>query len=150
EQAIDLDANNLQAYYYLGLVRTITRQHLKAVDAYKEGLACEPDHVLILNNLGWMHATSNDTLLKDPKRAIDYAEKAVALTRRERPSFLDTLAVAYAANQQFDRAIDTGDEALANAQALGKEMMVKMLANRLANFERNQHLRRLRSRSGNE
>ena len=48
---------------------------------------------------------------------IRLAERAADLTRHQNPGILDTLAVAYAAAGQFDRAVTTAQTALALASA---------------------------------
>ena len=46
----------------------------------------------------------DDKELRNPKRAIELAEKAVAIERS--PSFLDTLAEAYFVNGSIQKAIE--------------------------------------------
>jgi tetratricopeptide (TPR) repeat protein len=86
---------------------------------YARGLAewtKAADHgdATIQNNLAWLLATAKDPKLHDGKKAIAYAEKAVA---RERSAmFLDTLAAALARDGQFERAIQAQEEALTLVQ----------------------------------
>ena len=62
------------------------------------------------NSLAWVYATAKDPRFQDGKKAIAYAEKAVAQNRNY--SFLDTLAAALARDGQFKKAAETEAEAL--------------------------------------
>jgi hypothetical protein len=64
------------------------------------------------NSVAWTLATSSDDNVRDGRRAVDYALKAVAASDRRSPHILDTLAVAYAEVGDFKTAISTLEEAL--------------------------------------
>ena len=69
----------------------------------------EPDP---MNNLAWLLATHRQAKFYNPNEAIRLAEQACNLTNYERPEFLDTLAVAYAAAGRFNQAIETAEKAI--------------------------------------
>jgi tetratricopeptide (TPR) repeat protein len=62
------------------------------------------------NSLAWNYATAKDPRFQDGKKAVDYAEKAVAQLHDYQT--LDTLAAALARDGQFKKAVDTETEAL--------------------------------------
>jgi tetratricopeptide (TPR) repeat protein len=62
------------------------------------------------NNLAWNYATAKDPRFQDGKKAVDYAERAVAQLHDDQT--LDTLAAALARDGQFKKAADTETEAL--------------------------------------
>jgi hypothetical protein len=62
-------------------------------------------HANALNSAAWWLATDPDAKIRDPKKALEFAQKASDLTGGKSSSLLDTLAVAYAANGDFDSAI---------------------------------------------
>ncbi|HYN19993.1 MAG TPA: hypothetical protein VE078_03460 [Thermoanaerobaculia bacterium] len=64
----------------------------------------------IQNNLAWLLATGKDAQLHDGKKAIVYAEMAVAQERSA--AYLDTLAAALARDGQFEKAVQVQEEAL--------------------------------------
>lgn len=63
------------------------------------------------NSLAWTYATSKHPEAIDGKKAVAYAEKAIAQDRNF--AYLDTLAAALARDGQFERAAKTQEEALA-------------------------------------
>ena len=64
------------------------------------------------NALAWVLATEADNALRNPRRAVELAQRAAQLTQHNNPDVLDTLAAAYAANRQFDQALSTAERAL--------------------------------------
>jgi tetratricopeptide (TPR) repeat protein len=62
------------------------------------------------SSLAWNYATARDPRFQDGKKAVDYAEKAVAQVRDYLT--LDTLAAALARDGQFKKAVDAETEAL--------------------------------------
>jgi tetratricopeptide (TPR) repeat protein len=66
------------------------------------------------NSLAWTYATAKDPRFLDGKKAVDYAEKAVAQQRGYQ--YLDTLAAALARDGQFRKAVETETEALSLLQ----------------------------------
>jgi TPR repeat protein len=65
------------------------------------------------NNLAWILATSDDPAIRNGPSALSLAKKGVAATERKNPSALDTLAAAYAASGEFEKAVNAELEAIA-------------------------------------
>lgn len=63
------------------------------------------------NNLAWFLATTPEDSLRDGEKAIRYALRSCKLTKHQNASALDTLACAYAANGDYERALETIGEA---------------------------------------
>ena len=85
----------------------------EAVAVFDKVLELYPDDARALNRVGWVSATSKDLPLKNLGKALEYALKAVALTKEDNAAYLDTLAVAYYVNDRFDEAIATARKAIA-------------------------------------
>ena len=64
----------------------------------------------LAGDLGLVLGESRDG---DGQKAIEHAEKAVAMTGRKNATYLVTLAAAYAEGGQFDLAVKTQKEAMA-------------------------------------
>ena len=82
-----------------------------AAQAYEKALALAPDNPEILNNLAWVLATSRDASLRDPPRALNMAQKAIA--QKKAPHIWDTLAECLFANGRVREAIEAEKKALA-------------------------------------
>jgi tetratricopeptide (TPR) repeat protein len=90
-----------------------------AVQDLERVLVCDPDDVQALNDLAWIWATSTVDEIRDGRRALSTASRAVSLdgglegivpsasTSRAlaRLEFIDSLAAAYAECGQFDDAV---------------------------------------------
>ena len=92
--------------FYLGDMALSRQDFLAAEAAYREVLKLQPEQPQALNNVAWLMATA-----KKPG-AVALAEKANRL-QPERSSFMDTLALALAAEGQPKRAVDVSKKALA-------------------------------------
>lgn len=82
----------------------------RAAIAFELAVDKEPNQPDLLNNYSWLLLTSNDTELRNPKKALTLARSAVLL----KPSgyILDTLATAWWANGFVEEAVKVAKEAL--------------------------------------
>lgn len=112
-EAIRLNAGYASAYYNRGNSWSEKRDYERAMADYNEATRLNPKHVNSHGALAWLLATSTASGVKNPKRALELALKAVELSRREDGDKLDTLAAAYAANGNFKEAVRVQEEALA-------------------------------------
>ena len=78
---------------------------------------------VIACNLAWTLATNPDESIRDGKRALELAEKAVEVTRGERPEPLDVLAAAYAELGDAKKAIDAHARAFKSARAVNASLL---------------------------
>lgn len=86
----------------------------QAMRTYEKSLELDPNQPVTLNNLAWLLATVPDPELRDEKRALRLAERAVAL--EQSPVFLDTLAEAYYRNGRTEEAVEAIREAIEEAE----------------------------------
>jgi tetratricopeptide (TPR) repeat protein len=61
---------------------------------YEQIVKLYPEDPTALNNAAWFLLTAKDEKLRDPRRALPLARKAVELSKEEQGFILDTLAVA--------------------------------------------------------
>lgn len=120
----DVYSNLGLAYYQLG-------DYGLAVKHWTEAVKLKPDFADVLNNLAWILAVTEDTKLHNPADAVKYAERACELTEYNRPGFLDSLAVAYAAVGNFPEAVKTAEKAVALALSLEREDLAAEIQKRL-------------------
>jgi tetratricopeptide (TPR) repeat protein len=102
-------------------------EHAKAVKDFEKALMLEPEDTLVLNNFAWVLATSPEDDVRDGKRAVELATKAVELTDEKEAHILSTLAAAHAETGDFDAArkwsqksVDMNDPE--HAEQLAKEL----------------------------
>ena len=75
----------------------------KTIDAYQKSIKFKPDNPRALNNLAWLYATCDDIRFRDPKKAIELAQRAAELQKA--PHILDTLAESYYINGKYEEAV---------------------------------------------
>ena len=130
-RAVQLERDHTGAHKNLGNILVQQDKLEEAITHFTEVLRFKPDLVEVLNNLAWLLATHSDTRLRDASRAVELAERASELTGGQNAEILDTLAAAYAAAGQFDRAVTTAQEALALASATGDDELANHIRKRL-------------------
>lgn len=110
------------------------RQDQDAVAYYQTALKVAPGYVEAQNNLAWVMATSPDEQARNGNEAIRLAE-SVAKQAGLIPSYMDTLAAAYAETGRFPEAITQVKRAIEIATSQGDTKMVKDLNIRLQAYE---------------
>jgi membrane associated rhomboid family serine protease/tetratricopeptide (TPR) repeat protein len=87
--------------------------YANAIKSYQQALSLEPDLAEAHNNLAWLYATCDDPKFRDPKAALDHAQRAVDLSEWKEGNFIDTLAEAHFANGDYQQAVEIQKKALA-------------------------------------
>jgi len=80
--------------------------------------------------MAWILATHPD-LESRKADAVSLAERAADLSNHQHPAILDTLAAAYAADGQYDKAVKTAEEALALTSAAKAKKLAGSIRDRL-------------------
>ncbi len=97
-------------YWIIGNVY-YERQNLeRAASAYEAAIVLDPKNSDALNNLAWLLATSDNPNLRNPQKALQYAQKALSL--KKAPHIWDTLAECFYANGRNTEAIEAENQAL--------------------------------------
>jgi tetratricopeptide (TPR) repeat protein len=121
-EALRIDPNNAQAHYNTGIALLRQARQADAIAHLQRAVQLAPDTVGALVDLAWVLAATAQDSLRNPGLANRLAERAVALTGKRDAGALDALAAARASNDEFSRAADTADAALAlkpaNADAI--------------------------------
>jgi tetratricopeptide (TPR) repeat protein len=100
------------------LVRLRKIDYPGAIRDVEAALKQDDKNALAHNQLAWVLATCPDADVRDGRRAVKHAEKAVELSERKVGSILDTLAAAYAEVGRFDDAVRTQQEAINDREFL--------------------------------
>src|SRR5207302_4395439 len=69
-----------------------------AVPHYRRAIDLRPDWPPVLGEAAWLLATTPVAGVRDPPKAVQYAERAVGLSKGADPILLDVLAGAYASD----------------------------------------------------
>ena len=83
----------------------------EAIQYYREALNMDSNNPVVLNSLAWILATTSKPELRNGEEAVQLATKAVELTDRRLPLFIETLAAAYAEAGQFSKAVQIAQAA---------------------------------------
>jgi hypothetical protein len=72
---------------------------------------------------------------RDPAKAIHLAKRACELTQFKDPMILETLAMAYAGADQFEKAVETGDLAIKAAVGAQAHELANEIRSRLERYK---------------
>jgi tetratricopeptide (TPR) repeat protein len=129
--AVELDPNSEKSQYYLAVALSEKGELTEAVVHYGEAMRISPNWVEPINTLAWLLATHKDTVVYNPQRAVKLARHACELTNNSNAETLDTLAVAYAAADNFTEAVTTAEKALSIAKASDRSQLADEIQKRL-------------------
>jgi tetratricopeptide (TPR) repeat protein len=118
-EALKIDPGNAPAHGNLGSALLREGHVDEAVAQYQEALKIQPDSATFQNNLArviWAFATSPNPSMRNGPKAMELAQQANDLAGGKSPVILRVLAAADAENGNFHAALETGQQALAQAQ----------------------------------
>lgn len=99
---------------------------------YRSGLKFQPKNQAARNNLAWILATSSQEQIRNPKEALEMANKLNQETGNKIPQVLDTLAAAQAGNGEFEMAVNTIKNAISFLKEKPDANLLKSLQYRLS------------------
>jgi TPR repeat protein len=108
----------------------------RAVSWYKDAVKTSPDDASIVNEVAWTLTVSDLNGLKRTRYARSIMDSMMGSNEdaRRRPEYLDTWAASYAANGDFDRAIELQEQALEAARELEFDSVLDILVEHLDAF----------------
>jgi tetratricopeptide (TPR) repeat protein/mono/diheme cytochrome c family protein len=134
QKAIELAPEDADAHQSLARALVMQNQLAEAIYRYRRTLEIEPDRVGALLDLAWIIATAQNVELRVPAEAVRLAERAVRLTNSTNATALDTLAAAYEAAGQQERAVVTAESALNVALKAGERELAEQIRSRLKKY----------------
>ncbi|MCP3942527.1 MAG: tetratricopeptide repeat protein [Desulfobacteraceae bacterium] len=143
DNSVRLNPSNETAYLYKASIELITTCDLKKVlNNYFAVLKIEgideDTKQLTYNQIAWVLASAIDDNIRDEKKALLYAKKAVSL--RPNCKNLDTLAVAFAGSGNSEKAITIHKEAINVCKSNNPELLPEVEAH-LENYIQKQVVR---------
>lgn len=137
EKAMDMSVNtnegvrSLMALALRQEAATYARQRQwdKAVHAYEQLMAEQPQDTASYRVYAWLLSTCPDESIRDGAKALKLLDQISAGENSGDAAMLDIRAAALAATGDYDNAIKTVDQAIAIATSLGQKNMLKQLGN---------------------
>lgn len=112
DKAIALQPNQPELHVLRGTLWYLKLDEHNALRAFEAAIKLGTQDATAYNSAAWILSTSKDNSVRDGKRALELARKACELTAWQEPSFIDTLAAAYAEDRAFDDAVREQQRAL--------------------------------------
>jgi len=128
EFAIVADPNNAAARAELAVLLLEDGRDADAVEQLEAALKAKPDDIRVINKLAWVLATSPESAVRDPARALTLATDLARKLNFANAQSLDTLAAAQAANGNFGEAQATADRAIQLARTRGNDTLAATIA----------------------
>lgn len=130
-QALRIKPNYTEAHFNLGRVLVTAGQLNEALKHFQDAAALNPNWPAPLNDIARILAAHPDPEIQDATEAVRFAERAAKLTKYQDLTILKTLAEAYAAAGQFNRAVTTTQAAITLASAAQADELVNYLRKQL-------------------
>ena len=112
--------DNSNAQYQYGLALAHQGRTREAMSQYAKALLLTPDFAEALDRLAWIASTDPHSESRNGAQAVSLSEKACALTGRQQPAMLLTLAAAFAEAGRLQDAVATAQEGLDLAGTKGQ------------------------------
>jgi Flp pilus assembly protein TadD len=136
ETALAVRPGDVDAHRFLAEIRAVRNEDASAVEHYQQALAVVPDDARLLAGLATVLTESRDTSVRDPIKARDLADRAVAITAGRDARILQVQSVAQAACGYLGEAARTARAAAAVARAQGDSALANALEYRATVYER--------------
>lgn len=127
KKCIELDPSFEPAYTELTGYYLSQKRYKDAIHTLKAGAQHVPGSVAIVHTLAKLLSACTDDSSRDGILALHYAHKAMELTGNKHPNVMGTLAFAYAETGNFEKAVETVDQAIQIAEAKGNSKLTKSL-----------------------
>jgi tetratricopeptide (TPR) repeat protein len=111
--------NYWEVYSMLATIYTDKEEEWKkAIEEGEKAIELNLDDASTYNNLAWIYATSRDEKIQNLAKARKYAERAIGLTQKQEPDYLDTLAEVYSRMGNPNQASETMKNAIRRIKAI--------------------------------
>jgi tetratricopeptide (TPR) repeat protein len=127
QEALRINPDYVRAHYNCALALAGLGRFEEAVTHHQEALRIQPDFAGAHNNLAWLLATCPDAAVRDGRRALAHAMRAIQLAGDDDVMILDTLAAAHAELGDFDEAVRWQERAVRMASGRTKDVLAARL-----------------------
>jgi tetratricopeptide (TPR) repeat protein len=132
-----ISRNIPKTHYHLAKALAQKDKINEAVEHLREAVRLDNDWTAPMNSLAWFLAVRKDAAFYNPHKAVQLAQRACELTDYHDAAILDTLAVAYAAENRFSEAVDAAQKALKIAQSDDNKQITNQIQQRLDLYKTN-------------
>ena len=137
-ESLEIDPAQAELHDELGKTYYQKGEIGKVIEHWTKAVTLRPDDAEMLNNLGWLHSSSREADIRNPQKALEYALRACELTEYVLANFIDTLALAYAANGQYSQAVEIAQKALEIAVSENQKSLSNEIKKRLELYKSQQ------------
>jgi tetratricopeptide (TPR) repeat protein len=134
-QALQIQPDLSETHYNLALALQAKGRLDDALTHFRESLRIKPDSPAVLNAAASILVKHPSLKMQDPAEAVRLAERAAELTNLKKPTVLSTLAAAYAAAGQFDKAVKTAQLALDFARTAQNDELTDQILQQLQSYK---------------
>ena len=137
----EIEPENVEARNILGTALIQQGRIREAIEQWHDALAIEPENGNAASNLAWVFATCPDDSIRDGRRAVELAEKALRISGGKIPMIFRVLAAAYAEDRRFSQAIETAQRGADLATSQGNSGLAAELQSNIALYQAGTPLR---------
>jgi len=134
QNALESDSNNPEVHNNLANTLLVQDKFDEAMRHYLQALQFRPNYTSALVGAAYILSEHTDKSKRDVDQAVKFAEHAAKLTGRKDGSVLKTLAAAYAAAGQFDKAEAAAVEAISLLTSAGDDKQADFVRQKLQTY----------------
>jgi tetratricopeptide (TPR) repeat protein len=138
---LEIEPENVEARNILGTALIQQGRLREALEQWQDALAIEPENGNAASNLAWVFATCPDDSIRDGRRAVGLAEKALRISGGKIPMVFRVLAAAYAEDGRFSRAVESAQRGADLATSQGNSGLAAELQSNIALYQAGTPLR---------
>jgi tetratricopeptide (TPR) repeat protein len=138
-RVLELDPANTRARFGVALCLVRSGRFPEALDELETGLSGFPEDLMLVNATARLLAACPEDAIRDGRRAVTLARKAVE--REPLSEYIETLAMAHAERREFEQAVELQRGVLEAAKAAGRTDLLPGLQANLDRYEANRPCR---------
>ncbi len=138
---LEIEPQNVEARNILGTALIQQGRIREAIEQWQEAQTIEPENGNAASNLAWVFGTCPDDSIRDGRRAVELAEKALRISGGKIPMIFRVLAAAYAEDGRFSQAIESAQRGADLATSQGNSGLAVELQSNIALYQTGTPLR---------
>src|SRR5206468_8334079 len=138
---LEIEPENVETRNILGTALIQQGQIREAIEQWQDALGIEPENGNAASNLAWVFATCPDDSIRDGRRAVELAQKALRISAGKIPMIFRVLAAAYAEDGRFSQAIESAQRGADLATSQGNSALAAELQSNIALYQTGTPLR---------